>query len=335
MSGDIEKTCRLCKTNLVIKGVISNTRILFSSPNAKERPLSERFRDVGVILPYRPGVYSGRICVKCFRLLVRVEESQITLKKWQAELNVTDTNEEGSRRGEKRDRDTPTKTPHKKKLCQSLSPESTPASRSSTTEVSITYPSKTERHRCDSDISGVINHLAKGNFTTAARLMVQHEDLMEALKPVMGAVIDKECQRLCQRREGFMLWKSSPEELKSFSLHNLGKDLARMAPFMFSLICIISGMQPNHACAAAAIALRGRENHLSAFAYYVNSVLQRGGARKAVFKRLSRMGITTTHANAVKHRMAKLKLNPASRSNTTEETWQNNPTCYTIEVTLS
>ncbi|KAL0978871.1 hypothetical protein UPYG_G00176910 [Umbra pygmaea] len=38
-------------------------------------------------------------------------------------------------------------------------------------------------------------------------------------------------------------------------------------------------------CAAASITLRGRQPRLSAFAYYVNSVLQYGGAKKAVFNR--------------------------------------------------
>ncbi len=64
-----------------------------------------------------------------------------------------------------------------------------------------------ERHICDLDISGVINHLAMGNFTTEARLMVQHEHLMEAFKPIMKVVIEKERQRLWQRRERFVLWK--------------------------------------------------------------------------------------------------------------------------------
>ena len=123
---------------------------------------------------------------------------------------------------------------------------------------------------------------------------------MDALKHVIEDIIDKECQSLCHQRNGFILWKTSPEEWKKFSLHNLKKELEQRAPFMFSMICTMSGQQINHACAAAAIALRGRENHLSAFAYYINSVLQYGGAKKAVFERLSRMGITTTHANAVR-----------------------------------
>ncbi|KAL7395303.1 hypothetical protein ABVT39_014114 [Epinephelus coioides] len=219
--------------------------------------------------------------------------------------------------------------------------------------VYIKYPSKVnpERYRCDADISGVISNLAKGNFTMTARLMLQHENLIDALKPAMETVIDKECQRLCHQREGFMLWMSSPEELRNFSLHSLRKDLERMAPFMFSLICTISGMQHNHACAAAAIALRGRENRLSAFSYYINSVLQYGGAKKSyyinsvlqyggakksVFERLCKMGITTTHSRAVLKQytmstlcgeeLQKIKAQKESRSTTTAQESIGQPT---------
>ncbi|XP_072315713.1 uncharacterized protein [Eucyclogobius newberryi] len=38
---------------------------------------------------------------------------------------------------------------------------------------------------------------------------------------------------------------------------------------------------------------------MSAFAYYVNSILQHGGTKKAAFTRLCKLGITTTYANAV------------------------------------
>ena len=131
---------------------------------------------------------------------------------------------------------------------------------------------------------------------------------MAALQPVMAEVINQECQSLCHRNEDFILRKSSPEELKKFSIKTLGMELEEKAPFMFSVICTISGKQINHACAAAAIALRGRESHLSAFSYYINSVLQYGGAKKAVFERLSKMGITTTHNNAVLKQQAMSKL---------------------------
>ncbi len=68
--------------------------------------------------------------MKCFRLLVKVEEAQIILKKWQSELNETDTKDEDSRQ-EKRDSETPAEAPRKKTLCKTINT----ASRISTTEV--------------------------------------------------------------------------------------------------------------------------------------------------------------------------------------------------------
>ncbi|KAI8511021.1 hypothetical protein Bbelb_119370 [Branchiostoma belcheri] len=51
-------------------------------------------------------------------------------------------------------------------------------------------------------------------------------------------------------------------------------------------VAVTKGSKP-HLCASAAIALRGRDPRLSGFAYYVNTVLQHGGAKKAVFTRLN------------------------------------------------
>ena len=136
---------------------------------------------------------------------------------------------------------------------------------------------------------------------------MQHNALMDDLKPLILDVIDGECRRLCHEKN-FVLRRSSPEDLKNFSLDALGKDLERMAPFMFAIFSTITRQKLSHACAATAIALRGRENRLSAFSYYVNSVLQYGGAKKAAFERLCKMGITTCHSKAVlkQHEMAKL-----------------------------
>lgn len=83
----------------------------------KERPLSERFQDVWLILRYRPGVYSGQICDlsglkirKCIYIFKQVhfqgaDQTVINIykyiiKKWQSELNVMEANKEDSRREE-------------------------------------------------------------------------------------------------------------------------------------------------------------------------------------------------------------------------------------------
>ena len=130
--GDIEKTCRLCKKNVEVRGVITNTRVLFSMKTQTGKLLCKRFRDLGVVLTCRPGVLSGRICKACFSLLSRVEESISTLNKWKFDADA-ETNDGGADR-EKRERSTPIKTPRKKKL-RSLNPES----RVSTTEVNTTH----------------------------------------------------------------------------------------------------------------------------------------------------------------------------------------------------
>ena len=38
----------------------------------------------------------------------------------------------------------------------------------------------------------------------------------------------------------------------------------------------------------------------NAFAYYINSVLQYGGAKKTVYQRLCKLGISTSHTAAVR-----------------------------------
>ncbi|XP_042345620.1 uncharacterized protein LOC121945486 [Plectropomus leopardus] len=85
-----QENCRLCKTNLMVKGVVSNSRNLFTL-NSLENPLHKRFRDIGVFLPKRYGVFSRKICGKCYRKLVRVETALKFLKKWQktAETEAT------------------------------------------------------------------------------------------------------------------------------------------------------------------------------------------------------------------------------------------------------
>lgn len=86
----VEETCRLCQNNLMAKGVKTNSRNLFSVKH-KGKLLHQRFRDVGVIFQKRPGVYSCRICVKCYRKFVKVEEALRILKIWQVYQQTTET----------------------------------------------------------------------------------------------------------------------------------------------------------------------------------------------------------------------------------------------------
>lgn len=128
---------------------------------------------------------------------------------------------------------------------------------------------------------------------------MRHPELFSEMKTVFCHAIEEEAKLLCNPYNGFMLWKSSADDLKAFSFENLFSDLQMMSPIIFSIFCAITNNSQLSTCAAAAIALRGREARLSAFAYYIDNVLLYGGAKKAAFKRLAKLGITTSHVCAV------------------------------------
>lgn len=129
--------------------------------------------------------------------------------------------------------------------------------------------------------------------------MIKHKELVKEIKLNILELIRDECKTLCNPNEGFMLWRSSAKDLKSFSFSSVHSDLDRISPFLSSVFSTITNNSLHATCAAAAIALRGRQPRMSAFAYYLNSILQYGGAKKAVFERLSKMSITTSHKAAV------------------------------------
>lgn len=144
-----------------------------------------------------------------------------------------------------------------------------------------------------------MENITKENWRTAANLLVRHKELFGHLKHIILKVIEDESKTLCNPYKGFMLWRTKVEDLKVFSFANLLSDLQRMSPFIFSILSLITNQSPYTICAAAAVALRGREPRLAAFAYYIDSVLQYGGAKKDIFKRLSKLGITTSHSCAL------------------------------------
>jgi hypothetical protein len=144
-----------------------------------------------------------------------------------------------------------------------------------------------------------VNSINKKKWTTAAKLMLKHKHLDEEIKVHILELITNECKRISNPTNGFILWKSSPDDLKAFSFTSLEADLKGFSPFLFSVLTTVSNHSQAATCAAASIALRGRQPRLSAFAYYLGSILHYGGAKKAVFERLNKMAITTTHHNSI------------------------------------
>ncbi|XP_063058185.1 uncharacterized protein LOC134451650 [Engraulis encrasicolus] len=57
------------------------------------------------------------------------------------------------------------------------------------------------------------------------------------------------------------------------------------------------------ACVAAAIAFRGRDQHLAAFSHYVTNILLYGGVRKRVLNSITKFGITVSYTSVLRKRM--------------------------------
>lgn len=166
-------------------------------------------------------------------------------------------------------------------------------------QVITSYPSKTLASVVDPEDASIVTLLQRKRWKAAARSILKHKELGEEVKSAITHAINAECTTVCSHKQDFILYKTSSEDLRTFSFKKLEADLKRLAPFLFRILSTVTKDATTTTCAAAAIALKGRQPQLSAFAHYINCILQYGGAKKAVFSRLSKMSISTTHQNAM------------------------------------
>lgn len=297
----VNDLCRCCGKNLRIHGVISGSVLIFEQGyKSVNSPLLQRLADLGLVL--KPDTSrSVRMCKPCLNLVGRLERDLPVFRKWQQEEDILTTppTEGSSQTGDKRERCTPSKTPRELKKIRRSPPTQSSATRRSITQVITEYTSKTVVKVSSPSEAGIIQHITNRNWKTAANLISAHNELYGELKSKILTTINEESQFLSNQNNNFMLWKTKPEDLKSFSFNKLLVDLENMSPFLLSIFQTICNNSLPAACTALCIALRGREPRMSAFAYFINSILQHGGAKKAAFKRLSKMAITTSYQCAI------------------------------------
>ncbi|KAM4567323.1 uncharacterized protein PAE49_010676 isoform 1-T3 [Odontesthes bonariensis] len=295
--------CRLCKVNMRVEGIYGHSADLFLSK--KPPSLFERLVTLGVTVAQEPG-QSSRCCQRCSTRIGRLEKDIPAFRQWEEEFKNTDRNTDSNI--SKRPREpTPSKTPRAlKKTCPKPPSPCTSSSRKTTTQVTITYPSQTLSRVCNPEEDPIIKFIILKRWKEAASHTLKHKQLKEELKAAIIQLIREECEALCSRKNDFILWRSTAADLKSFSFCSLRDDLHRLAPFLLSIFNCITNDNNFTACAAAAIAIRGRQPRLAAMSYYINTILQYGGAKKSVFNRLSQLSITTSHARAIRkqHEMA-------------------------------
>ncbi|XP_077082895.1 uncharacterized protein LOC143736155 [Siphateles boraxobius] len=310
----VNDQCRLCHENVRIKGNIVHSKLIFNK-EANQKSIDERLTELGLTL-LQVQVRSCRICSRCVRLIGRLEDALANFRGWQ-KAEEEPLSEQSSETlvsaktpvAHKRNREpTPSKlrpqprTPTAPPATKLSRPTTENRARQSVTEVVIYYASRPKGVRivCQDDTAGMVEAIAKKNWSVAANHLTRHKELFGPLSENILQIIEDECKNICNPFKDSMLSKSSAADLKAFSFENLQADLQRLSPFVFSIFLRITKQSANIACAAAAIALKGREPRLSAFSYYVNGVLQYAGVKKAAFKRLSKLGIATYYTSAVR-----------------------------------
>lgn len=128
-------------------------------------------------------------------------------------------------------------------------------------QVVVYYPSKLkgERIACQDHTASIVEAIARNNWSGAAKQITRHKEFIGPISENILDIIEDECKKICSPFTDFMLSKSSPEDLKAFSFEKLQTDLQRVSPFLFSIFLCITKQSTTIACAAAAVALRGRQ----------------------------------------------------------------------------
>lgn len=104
----------------------------------------------------------------------------------------------------------------------------------------VQHHSKNVRLQCQPDVAGIIEALSKGNCKTAARQIALLKALVEEIEPQVLQIVEEECCVLCDPKQSFMLLRSSPDHLRTFSFATLDKELKRLAPFISSIFSTIT-----------------------------------------------------------------------------------------------
>ncbi|KAK7919593.1 hypothetical protein WMY93_010877 [Mugilogobius chulae] len=148
----VNDLCRFCAKNLRIKGVLSNSTLIFARSKLPQgKSLSDRLADLGMIIKPRKN-RSTRMCKLCVKHVARLEKDLLIIRKWKDDEKKAETEEtastnlpEAESSDNKRARSPSSQSPPKpqpKKLRTELLPSQ--QKRKSVTQVITSYPCKTE-----------------------------------------------------------------------------------------------------------------------------------------------------------------------------------------------
>lgn len=116
-----------------------------------------------------------------------------------------------------------------------------------------------------------------------ARKLYSIDSLKCGLQKCVLKELDDECKKLCQVKSKSVLRNTSPKNLESFSFKRIIEELQMYAPLLLeTLTSVKNRTNQNRHAVAAAIILKNRNIHMSAFHHVVSQILDHGGATDEV-----------------------------------------------------
>ncbi|CAH3165645.1 unnamed protein product, partial [Porites lobata] len=187
--------------------------------------------------------------------------------------------------------------------------------------VIINYPSGSKRRLPKDDVDRkAIKQLVLGEYGYAVNALYSKKVVRDALlEKVCGSVIE-ECKDLCSVRKPSILRDTTPEGLKQFTESAHVTELSERAPVLYTILSSAAGKpviskarnqngenetndESNTATPAismaASILLKKRCPQMSAQAYRFSTVLWHSGAKKQVYNRGVKWGVTVSHTSVI------------------------------------
>jgi len=190
-------------------------------------------------------------------------------------------------------------------------------------EVVIDYESGRKRRVPKDDVDRkAIKQVVLGEYGYAVNALYSKKVIRDALLEKVRAAVTSECKDLCSVKTPSLLRNTSPTGLKQFSESAHVAELAERAPILYLLLSAAVGKPipqtaGNHdeenasssdtdsnktvpaISMAASVLLKTRCPQMSAQAYRVSTVLWHSGAKKQVYNRGVKWGLTVGHTSAI------------------------------------
>lgn len=129
----------------------------------------------------------------------------------------------------------------------------------------------------------IIKNLSKNTSMDRIGRVVYKSCLKESVNKSIFTEVKKECSLLCSRKDASILRNISSDNLATFSIDNLNAEIQNKAPLLHGILHHAVKGSNIGTVVATAVALKFRNNQMSAFHHILAQILDRGGATDEVY----------------------------------------------------